>query len=222
MPHRDALMAAQERIAALERALDDARTTPGESVPTKIARLEQEKRALGAERDRLLAERERLTDDLVRAKAALTRAEDEAARLRRDARDAKQVRDQLRRQAVEDATRVAQSRRHAIREERASERPGALPSVMPSEARASEIPAAPRAPTAAPSDALGGLALDAHNRALPAPAARPDAGVLCTACAARGERVEMYVLPMALAAAGLRLETVGCATCGALGLRRPR
>lgn len=114
MPHRDALTAAQERIAALERALADTRGGGDrESVPTAIARLEDEKRMLAAERDRLLAERSRLTDDLQSAKAALARAEEEADHLRRDAREAMAIRDQLRRQAIDQAARIGESRRPA-------------------------------------------------------------------------------------------------------------
>jgi hypothetical protein len=63
------------------------------------------------ERDRLLIEREQLTSDLMRAKAALERAEDEAVTLRRDAREALTIRDQLRKQAIEEAVRLGGARR---------------------------------------------------------------------------------------------------------------
>lgn len=111
MPHRNPLTAAQERIIALERELADRRESARETVPTAIARLEDEKRALTSERDRLLLERQRLIDDLERANTALARAKEETAKLRRDVSDALAIRDQLRKQALDEAVRIGASRR---------------------------------------------------------------------------------------------------------------
>jgi chromosome segregation ATPase len=206
MPHRDPLIAAQERIAALERALSDARLGDRESVPTTIARLEQEKRVLASERDRLLAERERLTSDLIRANAALARAEDEAAKLRRDARDALAIRDQLRKQAIEEAARIGGNKRREAAESVAPAPAPARPEKRSRRASTSEL-----------------VALDAHNLALPrAVPTELDrrAGVLCAACAARGEPIEMIVSPLAFVLGGRDAAIVVCLRCGASGMKR--
>lgn len=210
MPHRDPLVAAQERIAALERALADARVGDRESVPTTIARLEQEKRALASERDRLLAERERLTSDLIRVNAALARAEDDAAKLRRDARDALAIRDQLRKQAIEEAARIGGSRR-----EQASVSPPAAPAPEPARGKKPSR----KGVTAALAP------LDTHNlalaRAVPTELDRK-AGVLCAPCAQRGEQVEMIVSPLAFVLGGRDAAIVVCLRCGATGMKRDR
>lgn len=111
VPHRDALVAARERIQALERELADARAESGASTSEIVARLTEEKRALQAERGRLVIEREQLVDDLTRARTALLAAEESGAAARRELTGALAIRDQLRRQAIEEAARAAAARR---------------------------------------------------------------------------------------------------------------
>lgn len=111
VPHRDALVAARERIQALERELADARAASGATTSEVVARLTEEKRVLDGERARLVIEREQLVDDLTRARAALARAEESGEAARRELTGALAIRDQLRRQAVEEAARAASARR---------------------------------------------------------------------------------------------------------------
>jgi hypothetical protein len=112
VPHRDALTAALEKIAALERELAErAPAAPSGTLASAIARLEEEKRALASERSRLVIERDRLVDDLAKAKDALARAEAESHRLLGEVEKAKAIRDRLRQQAIEEAARVGEKRK---------------------------------------------------------------------------------------------------------------
>lgn len=193
MPHRDALVAARERIDALERELEDARALSGASTSEIVDRLVEEKRALQAERARLVIERDRLIDDLARAKAALAKAEETSAAVRRELGDALAIRDQLRRQAIDEAARAAASRRAQ---------------------RASELP---------PPERLAAIAaLDVHNLAkgaIPIPAGKL-AGVLCPGCLARGENVEMAAVGPTAMIGGSALAQVACPRCGSAGMKR--
>lgn len=57
-----------------------------------------------------MIEREQLVDDLTRAKAALLQAEESGAAARRELTGALAIRDQLRRQAIEEAARAGARR----------------------------------------------------------------------------------------------------------------
>lgn len=113
MAHRDALLAAQERIQALERALEEAEARAGETTDAAIARLEREVRALAAERDRLRVERTQLVDDLTVARTALAEAQAELRAMRDVVARAKAMRDQLRVQAIEQAVRTGAARKRS-------------------------------------------------------------------------------------------------------------
>lgn len=113
MAHRDALLAAQERIQALERALEEAEARAGETTDAAIARLEREVRALAAELDRLRVERTQLVDDLTVARTALAEAQAELRAMRDVVARAKAMRDQLRVQAIEQAVRTGAARKRS-------------------------------------------------------------------------------------------------------------
>ena len=189
MPHRDALVAARERITALERELADARSSNGSTTSELVERLTDEKRALQAERARLVIERDRLIDDLARAKTALAKAEASSAAVRRELEQAKTIRDQLRRQAVDGAAKAGEGKRGRKGSERAA-----------------------RGPTPTPT-------LEAHNLAQPAlegtEASR--AGVLCPACHARRESVEMHASSVSMVIGGREVASVICPRCGHMG-----
>lgn len=231
MVHRDALLAAQERILALERELASLRAQDHEPVPVTVARLEAEKRALEAERTRLRVERERLVDDVAKLRSALAKAEEEAGRAKREVKDALAIRDGLRQQAIAEAARAGALRRGAS-EAPPPPRPEPPPprkrgrssrGQRRADARAEGVAPAEERVTLRPraGEAHELVALDAHNRALrPATESkeRPGAGVACPSCVARGERVEMVVWPSGLGFAGG--VGVACMRCGAVGLKR--
>lgn len=204
---RDELLAAKERIGALERDLQDARLRLTESLPETMERLQDEKRAPQAERARLVVERDRLLDDLSKAREALTRSEQSAAAVRKELTDARAIRDQLRRQAVEEAAQLGAASRK-------SEAPAAP--ARAAHARTERAPARGKAATRAMST------LDVFNRqVLSAGPEHPiRAGVLCPACDAAGSAHEMIHVRLGPPPEQPKISVVVCMSCGHLGAKR--
>lgn len=208
---RDELLAARERIGALERDLQDARLRVTESLPETTERLQEEKRALQAERARLVVERERLLDDLAKAREALAKSEQNAATVHKELTDARAIRDQLRRQAVDEAAQLGAAARK-------SEVPAAEAPAVTAHARTQRAPARAAAKPAS----RGMSTLDVFNRqALGAAPEHPiRAGVLCPACDASGVAHEMIHVRLGPPPDQPKISVVVCMSCGHLGAKR--